>query len=235
MLASLAIVLFVLAGSWQISRLGDRRDLNDLLEERAQGEPVALPDLAEATSDPSLLEWTLVEFDGVYSVDEEVILNGQSLGGVSGHDVLTPTQVGAVTVVVNRGWVPIDVAGPPVAAASPADMTVRIRGVLRMTQERGSFGPVDPPDGVLDRVARIDVARLESQISGSVYPMWLQLLSQEPSQNELPRLRSLPDLGEGPHLSYAVQWFIFAGVVLVGYPILLSRTARPRRVRSTST
>jgi len=42
----------------------------------------------------------------------------------------------------------------------------------------------------------------------------------------------LPDLGdEGPHFAYAVQWFLFAGVAAVGYPILLrargASTGRP--------
>jgi surfeit locus 1 family protein len=36
----------------------------------------------------------------------------------------------------------------------------------------------------------------------------------------------IPDLGEGPHLGYAVQWFLFAGVVVVAYPLLLRRQAR---------
>jgi len=229
-LALAAIVLFVLAGLWQVSRLGDRRELNDRLSNRSQGQPIALPNLSDAAANPSLLEWTLVEFDGVYDIEGEVILTGQSMDGVSGHDVLTPVRVGDVTVVVNRGWIPIDAAGPPVPTASPPDTRVHLRGVLRLTQERGSFGPIDPLDGVLDRVARVDLARLESQLRGPVYPMWLQLLSQDPGQRVLPRPRPLPDLGEGPHLSYAIQWFVFAGIVLVGYPILLRRTARPRGI-----
>jgi hypothetical protein len=30
-----------------------------------------------------------------------------------------------------------------------------------------------------------------------------------------------PDLGEGPHFSYSVQWFLFASVGIVGWPLLV--------------
>ena len=140
--------------------------------------------------------------------------------------VLPPAEADGSTVLVNRGWVPIDVSGPPVAEAAPTTPTATIRGVLRISEERGRFGPVDAPTGRLERISRVDVARLESQIESPIYPMWVQLIDQTPEPGLLPQPRPLPDLGEGPHLSYAVQWFLFAGVVAVGYPILLRRTAR---------
>jgi cytochrome oxidase assembly protein ShyY1 len=38
-----------------------------------------------------------------------------------------------------------------------------------------------------------------------------------------------PATDDGPHLSYAVQWFLFAGVGLIGWPVLLQRTGREER------
>ena len=228
LIALTAIAVFVVAGLWQLSRLDDRRDENDLLTTRAMGDPVPLPAVSDVSKDPGRFEWLLVEFNGTWHTDEEVILRARSLGGVSGHDVLTPAVSGGLSVIVDRGWVPIDVEGPPVAVAAPATEAATVQGVLRLTQERGSFGPVDPPEGVLTQIARVDLERLEPQVSGTLYPMWVQLLDQDPPPTAFPRIRPLPELGEGPHLSYAVQWFIFAGIVIVGYPILLRRTARSR-------
>jgi cytochrome oxidase assembly protein ShyY1 len=37
-----------------------------------------------------------------------------------------------------------------------------------------------------------------------------------------------PELGEGPHLNYAGQWFIFATLTAIVYPLLLRRVARNR-------
>ena len=36
----------------------------------------------------------------------------------------------------------------------------------------------------------------------------------------------LPDLTEGPHLSYAVQWFIFMTIALIGYPLVLRKVSK---------
>jgi surfeit locus 1 family protein len=228
-LAVVGIAVFTLAGLWQLDRLGERREQNDLIIARSQGAPTQLPIPTTVAADPTAFEWLLVEFDAEWRTGDEVLLRGRSLQGAPGNDLLTPAVFGGTTIIVNRGWVPLDLGGPPVGAADPTTSAVTIRGVLRTTQERGSFGPVDPPTGRLDEVARVDVGRLAEQIEGPVYPMWVQLLDQQPPQADLPRSRPLPELGEGPHLSYAVQWFIFAGIVVVGYPILLRSTARPAR------
>ena len=218
--------MFILAGFWQLSRLGEQREINETISARALGAAVALPPAPTSAAEIADLEWQLVEFDARWLPQDEVILRARSLGGVSGHDLLTPAVVGDATVVVNRGWIPIDVEDPPVQLAAPASSSTVVRGVLRPTQERGSFGPVDPADGRLSRIARIDLDRLDQQIAGDLYPMWVHLLEQTPAQADYPFLRALPSLDDGPHLSYAVQWFAFAAVVVVGYPILLVRTAK---------
>lgn len=225
-IAVIAVVIFVLAGLWQLSRLDDRRETNDTIAARALGPAIELPAAPVSPTEVADLEWRAVAFEAEWLTQDEVILRARTLDGVSGHDLLTPARVGAMTVVVNRGWIPIDVEDPPVALAAPAAPTTSIRGVLRAPQQRGSFGPVDPADGRLSRVARVDIDRLDQQIRDDLYPMWVQLLDQTPAQAEYPRPRSLPSLDEGPHLSYAVQWFIFAAVVIAGYPTLLVRTAR---------
>ncbi len=227
LIAAIAVVIFVLAGLWQLSRLDERRATNATIGERTLGPAIDLPAAPQTDAEIGALEWQLVEIDAEWRTEDEVILRARSLRGVSGHDVLTPATVdGSEVVMVNRGWVPIDVEDPPVGLAEPASPTTEVRGVLRTTEERGSFGPVDPPDGRLARVARVDLERLDQQIEGDLYPMWVQLLEQTPGQPDYPRLRPLPSLDDGPHLSYAVQWFIFATVVVVGYPTLLVRTAQ---------
>jgi cytochrome oxidase assembly protein ShyY1 len=62
-----------------------------------------------------------------------------------------------------------------------------------------------------------------------VLPVYLALETQDPAQQgDLPVPLDLPELGEGPHLSYAVQWFLFAAVVAIGFPVLVIRTASRR-------
>lgn len=83
------------------------------------------------------------------------------------------------------------------------------------------------------QVPRVNVERLDAQVAGAVVPVYIQLLRQNPAQfGDYPALVALPQPSEGPHRGYAVQWFLFAAVTIVGYPILLRRTAEEGR-RST--
>lgn len=226
LLAVVGIVVFVAAGLWQLSRLDERRALNAIIDARSTSQPAALPPATDVR--PEAFEWQRVVATGEWVTEDELILQAQSFRGRSGHDVVTPLQLADGTLLlVDRGWVPIDSAGPPVVAAAPAAGTATVVGVLRRSQVRGSFGPTDPPTGPLDRVSRIDLDRLAPQYGETLYPMWLQLLEPGPAApGGLPELRPLPEPGDGPHLSYAVQWFIFATIVAIGYPVLLRRTAR---------
>ncbi|NND04529.1 MAG: SURF1 family protein, partial [Acidimicrobiia bacterium] len=106
-----------------------------------------------------------------------------------------------------------------------------IVGVARRTEVRGSLGPVDPATGDLERISRVDINRLEPQMSSPLVRFYLQLV--EPRDvAELPLTLPVPEPGGGPpHLSYAVQWFVFAGVVVVGYPLLMRSTARKRHAQ----
>jgi surfeit locus 1 family protein len=73
----------------------------------------------------------------------------------------------------------------------------------------------------LPRTARTRVQRLAAD-EPDLLPLIVQANAAEPPLTPVPP----PDLDdEGPHLSYAVQWFLFAGVAAVGYPILLHRRA----------
>lgn len=230
--ALVATVGFALLGMWQLDRHDERSRLDSALEARLSVAPVALDALVQDTGGaPSAMEYRRVVLAGTYVVAEEVILQARSLDGRSGHEVLTPLVVGdGSAVIVDRGWVPIDTLGPPVAVAAPPDGQVEVVGYVRQTQVRSGLGPVDPPDGRLDRISRVDLARLQAQTDLELQEVWVQLAEQVPPQEGLPLLVAPPQPGEGPpHLSYAMQWFAFAGIVLVSYPVLLYRTARRAR------
>jgi surfeit locus 1 family protein len=102
---------------------------------------------------------------------------------------------------------------------------VTVEGLLETSQTRGSFGPTDPSDQVLDTLSRVDLDRYQEQVGGDLYPVWLQLESQQPADEPPPTPVPPPELSEGPHLGYAFQWFTFTVIALVGYPLILRRRA----------
>jgi surfeit locus 1 family protein len=228
LLALLAIVVFVNMGLWQIRRLHERQAFNQILTTRTTAPAQTIDELlAEYGSDQDALELRSVVVDGEYNVTDEVILLAQSYNGLSGHHVLTPLELGdGRAVIVDRGWVPIDLDKPGETAFLPPSGPVEVHGVLRKTQVRGRFGPVDPANGLLSQIARVDIARLDQQTKSKLVPVYIELTAQDPAQpGELPAVVPLPQPSEGPHRGYAIQWFLFTAVVVVGYPILLRRTA----------
>lgn len=229
-LALVGIVVFVQLGFWQLRRLEERRDLNTTATSRLASDYRPLADLlATHGEDPADLVWRRVTIDGAFDTAAEVIVQGRSYRGQSGHHVATPlVMADGTSLIVNRGWVPIDVAGPPVGGAEPPAGIVTVRGLIRESQVRGVVGPVDSAAGTLERVARIDLARLQSQSSYDLYDFYVDLEEQIPGQETgRPAALQTPMFGEGSHLSYAIQWFVFALLVAIGYPILLYRTSLP--------
>jgi cytochrome oxidase assembly protein ShyY1 len=219
-------------GIWQLDRLDQRQAENARVREGMQADVVALDALVPpgGTPRPSL-EYRRVSVRGRYDPRREVLVTARSLNGRPGQHVVTPLVTGGGTaVLVNRGFVQVvDPEAPVPERAAPPSGQVEVVGLLRPSERRERFGPQDAAEGTLRSVARVDVERLAAQMPYDVSPMFVQLQEQRPPQGEIPVALPPPDLGEGPHLNYAVQWFLFATVFLVGYPVLVRRRASPVR------
>jgi len=228
------VVAFVNLGFWQLRRLDEKKDRNRVVTGRT-AEPVAPVDEVlstdDAYADAEAVAFRRVTATGTYDGDRQVLVRGRSRDGAPGSWVLTPLVRGDGTVVVvNRGWiansgqlerVPDDVEVP--------DGRVTVTGLLLPSESRGDYGPRDPAGGELTNLARADIARLQRQIDRPLVPAYVQLTEQDPEPGRAaPALLPPPAVDEGPHLSYAFQWFFFAGIGLVGYPIILRRAARDR-------
>jgi surfeit locus 1 family protein len=110
---------------------------------------------------------------------------------------------------------------------------VSVLGMLQVPQVRPTSGlvtgPRDAAEGVLRSLARVDVPRLQQQVDERLLPIYVDLKAQQPAQaGPLPEPLPAPELSEGPHLDYAGQWFIFATLTMIVYPLLLRRVARRR-------
>jgi surfeit locus 1 family protein len=223
--ALVVICAFVALGLWQLDRLGQRQALNDRIEDRAARAPSSVAEaLAAGTAEE--LDYVAVADTGRYLAADQVAIRNRSQGGAAGSWIVTPlvTDSGP-TILVNRGFVPQVMVDPDTVAVPSGP--VAITGYLRQSQERGAFGPQDHHDGRLPALARVDVGRIDAQVGAGLAPMWLQVATQDPPPpGGLPDPVPLPPLGEGSHLAYAVQWFIFASLGVVVYGLLLRRRAR---------
>lgn len=207
LLAVAAVATFVSAGLWQLDRLDQRRAQNALVESRSSAEPVDVGEVLDPAStdeEADAVRFAAVVATGTYEGDPVLVRTNQD--GTSGARVFAPLALdGGEVVLVLRGFV---VQGPDGSVVAPEPP------VGEVTVEGLAF-----PIRRLDQVNR---RALEGAADGAL-PVVVQAAAPDaPGLVPVPP----PEPGEGPHLSYAVQWFLFTAVVVVGYPLLLRRRAQ---------
>jgi cytochrome oxidase assembly protein ShyY1 len=225
-----AIVLMINLGLWQLRRLDERQAFNAEVTSRIDLPPAPLEDVLAGAA-PGDVEWRTVAASGTYLPDEELRVVNRSQGGVAGDMVVTPLQLSDGRILlVERGFVPLNADVAP-APAGPVDVV----GRLRPSQERRRGQLSDAATGDLTEAQRIDIARLAPQLPGPAVPMYVELtVSDPPEAGPFPQPVTVPELGEGPHLSYAVQWFIFSAAVAAGWVLAVRKSINARRAPSPS-
>ena len=217
-LIALLLVIFCLWGSqWQYHRGVDRHARNAVIQDRIAQSPVALTTL---TGNLPEYEWQTVSVSGTFDVKKQILLRNRYNDGKYGYEVLTLfTSKQDKSFWVDRGWVQAGATAttPPVVSSLPQG-EVSITGRLRLDSSlpQGSFFAL-PGEG--DGL----VSELNAQSQLNTEKFYIDLLSgSEPSLSpEVPA--QLPELSDGPHMAYALQWIFFAGLVIYGR-ILIRRT-----------
>ena len=229
-LVVLVAVTFTRLGVWQLHRLDDRRAYEDLVASRLSAAPVPLEDVLAGGADADAIRYRRVTVSGTYDTAHEVILYGRTQGDQSGNHVLTPLILDdGSAVAVDRGWVPFEDDSPPLADAAPPDGTVRVTGVLFPPEAETAPSSPSPSSAAAPTTtfAKVDLGALAAQVPYRLAPAYLLLGSQQPAPAALPLVAPLPDAADAPpHLSYAIQWFSFATIAVVGFVVLIRREYR---------
>jgi len=216
-IALLLIVLCLWAAQWQYHRGVDRHARNFLIEEHIAMSPISL---SVSRSNPSRYEWQSTTTEGVFDSSQQILLRNRYSEGVYGFEVLTLfTSTDGMNFWVDRGWVKAGksaVTAPEIS--QPPDGIVKITGRLRLDSSlpQGSFFALPSKGEGL-------VSELNAQSRLNTENFYLDLLSgSQPSLT--PEVSAqLPELSDGPHMAYALQWIFFAGLVVYGR-ILIRRT-----------
>lgn len=214
------------AGFWQLDRLQSKRDANDRIEARSEQAPVPFAELAG--QEPEAIEYRPVVLEGTYLPDGQVRVGNRSDEGLAGDWVVTPMELDSGRVVaVNRGFVPKRSLFEPDTWRAP-DGVQQLEGVVLESESGGRFATDEEALDVAGPViSRLDTGAIGDEIGLDLGDVYVQLRADgEVPADELPSAVPTPELDEGPHLSYAVQWFLFATIGVVGYAVLLARVAR---------
>lgn len=235
LLVLFAMGLFVRLGIWQLDRLAQRRAQNEQLFAVLDAAPL---DLAQPLpQEDAALENRLATVTGRYDFAQERIVLLQSWQGRAGVVLVTPLLIeglaeepalseGEVAVLVNRGWVPqAEYEAGQLANYQTDTGVVAVAGYLALSQPgKGSSPEVAPQE-----VYRVDLAAIGAALPYKLLPVYLVESPTEKVELEPPlHAEREVDLSEGPHESYAWQWFIFC--VLTGslYLVFVSRSERER-------
>lgn len=223
-----AMVAMVNLGLWQLRRLDERKTFNRTVSERIAADPVdgavALADGADGAE----WEWRPVIVTGTFVDHQPIEVVNRSVNGEQGRQVLGAIRLGdGRLVVVDRGFVPVTAAIPAAPQGS-----VKLTARVRRSEARHTGQTADDASAVLTQVRRVDVAVVGPQFGTNVAPVYLQELESVPADAAGLSPMPLPALDdEGPHLSYAIQWFIFTVCAAVGWWFAVRRSATPPKDR----
>ncbi len=214
-------------GFWQLDRLSQRREFISKVVFQMEEQPL---DITEEHIEKNLtgMEYRHAIVEGEFDHSNQVILINQVYQGKYGAHLLTPLHIQGSdqVILIDRGWIPAKEALSGSWSQYDEPGLVKISGMIRLPQSKPDFGslkdPTPAPGG--ERMKTWNLANLDQMSRQLPYPIldvYLQA-SPDPSWTRLPyRTEPELDLTEGSHLSYALQWFSFAAILAVGYPLYL--------------
>jgi surfeit locus 1 family protein len=210
-LALVAAAVFARLGLWQLARLHEKVRRNASIAAQ-QLEPAT--QLASVPRDTAGAHYRKATVSGRFGYDQEVILGARTHQGSPGVDLVTPLRIAGsdTSILVNRGWV-----------YSPDGASVdRARWRERDTATITGYIEVYAPDAGVTKVAReprlvrrLSRSELAPRITSPLAPYYL-VATGDSADGAHPARRELPALDEGPHRSYAMQWFAFMAIALGG-------------------
>lgn len=218
------VVVFSVAcamlAAWQFARNDEAAERIRQIEENWDANPVPLDTVLaapDAAFDPTKT-YSPVEVTGEYLVDETLLVRNRPRDGVPGYEVLVPFQLdGGDVLIVDRGWLPPGERQAERPDSVPDPMRGEQTIIVRLRVGEPAVPGRSAPAG---QVATIELPLIDELLDAPVYTGAFGMLDAEPEStiSAAPARAVRPAIDPGPHLSYAVQWILFAvmaGIALV--------------------
>ncbi|MGZ4500826.1 MAG: SURF1 family cytochrome oxidase biogenesis protein [Nocardioidaceae bacterium] len=205
-------------GTWQFHRLAETKASNAQITHNLKASPLPVDKvLAVGRPLPTQREWRRVTATGTYVPSRSVVVRYQTRNSQSGVDIVTPLRtVQGPAVLVDRGWFATDNIGhATVTAPPPPQGQVTVVGYARVD------GTGDAAV-VTDRSTRaISSATIAPTLPFQVYGGFVDAQSESPKPATSLVKAELPDLGNGPHFFYGLQWWFFGVLAVFGFFYLM--------------
>ncbi|GGQ24587.1 SURF1 family cytochrome oxidase biogenesis protein [Streptomyces roseolilacinus] len=238
LIALVLIPVMVELGFWQFHRHERRVSQNALIADNLRAEPVPVTELTSpGHTVPRADYWRRATATGTFDTAHEVVVRRRTNADDRvGMHVLTPLVLdGGRVVLVNRGWVP---AGPDQKAypdVPPAPKgRVTVVGRLMADQTTGSSGIKDLRGLPPRQVMLINSGQQAERLGRPVLGGYLELTEPAPAGGSPEPIPDPDHESIGAHMAYAVQWWLFAAGVPVGWVVLVRRERHDRAAASAA-
>ena len=219
--------VMILASHWQWSRLQETKRANAQTTSAMNDAPTVLTSASQL--DP-LGKYRRVSVSGTWDFTHSVYVRYPVVDSAQGYYALTPLKVSdGSTVVVNRGWFPQQAAqddAMPAANTQPVTVT----GLTREGDDESGSVEATTGSPSIPTVTAIDAKALAPLMKADVPVNWIQL--EQPVVPSGPKVLPQPELTEGSHWSYTLQWAAFAIITVLGYGVLLRKAEKEDRLDS---
>lgn len=213
-------------GEWQFHRLEDRKARNAIVERNELYAPVPVTDVLTTGASPTADdEWKRVTATGTYAVEDTVVVRYRTRDGAAGVDVVVPLELpDGSSLLVDRGWFATQNRGAtPDDVPEPPSGEVSIEGWVRLDATGDSTQ-------VTDRSTRsINSERIGEALDREVVIGFVDLSAETPAPEVELLPVELPELDNGPHFFYGLQWWFFGVLALFGFGYLAYDEARGGR------
>ena len=209
----------LLLGRWQWHRLDSKKTGNAIIRTNQSSSPVPVNQvLRHGVDPPDSAQYAVVSATGTYDPSKTVIVRYQTRDGNAGVDVVVPLMTDSGTaLLVDRGWFATANQGLTDASQVPAPPSGRVTVTGWVRQNAGGSSAE-----VVNASARaISSTQIEPAIGVPTYGGFVQLLSETPKPATPLTKADPPDLSNGPHFFYALQWWFFGILALFGYGYLV--------------
>jgi surfeit locus 1 family protein len=217
LLGLMLTAVFIRLGIWQLERHNQRLEANALLDSRRQAQTLDLNgDLPQATA----LAYRRAKAQGTFDMGRQILVKNRTLDGQPGYHLVTPLQLTGSdqSILVDRGWIPFEMARSLDEYALEGEVSVF--GLLRPSiPEPGLSLLADPtplPGESLEQWRVVNIERIQEQIPYELLPVFMEIEPDDAGDLRPPIPDPDLELGAGPHLGYAVQWFAFALISVIG-------------------
>lgn len=221
----LGMAVLARLGVWQLDRLEQRKARNVEIVAQLSLPPLLLTG-ERLPDDLAGLKYRRAMARGQFDFSRQVALLHQNWMNAPGIHLITPLVLegSSQAVLVDRGWLPADQAAPDNWSQFEESGPLEVTGFIRLSQTlpdgaRGNSTSVAA--GPQSEWYRVDIEAIQAQMPYELLPVYVLRSPAEDGDKHLPyQAEPELDLSNGPHLGYALQWFIFAmilGIIYVSY------------------